>query len=99
MSEQTIALLVAVFASTGFWTFLSKLIERKHTPTPFENVVLALGRYRLLKLNKYYRDMGRIPNDDYETYISLGESYISAGGNSLVKKGFEENRKLPVKDD
>lgn len=43
--------------------------------------------------------MGYIPDDDYETYIALGEAYEAMEGNSLVKKGFEENRKLPVQEE
>ena len=96
----TVTIALAIFASTGFWQFILAVYNnRTKKKTPVDNMVLALGRDKLLFLNKKYRKKGFIPEDDFETYVGLGEAYEAMGGNTLVKKGFEENRKLPVKED
>lgn len=93
-------LILAVFASGGFWTFLQAMItSHRKKKTPTENMVLALGRDKLLFLNKKYKKLGYIPEDDYETYIALGEAYIGMEGNTLVRKGFEDGRKLPIREE
>lgn len=98
--NTTTTIILAVFASTGFWNFLTVIINNiRKKRTPQDNMLLALGRDKLLFLNKKYRKMGYIPDDDYETYIALGEAYEAMEGNSLVKKGFEENLKLPVQEE
>lgn len=98
--DLTMKIVLAIFASTGFWNFLTTwLTTKKKRKTPVENMILALGRDKLLFLNKKYRKMGFIPEDDFETYNDLGDAYIGMGGNNLVKKGFEENRKLPIREE
>ena len=100
MNELILPIVVAIFASTGFWSFLSnKIAKKKKKKTPIEKMVLALGRDKLLEANKRYRKKGFIPEDDYEAYMGLGEAYEAMGGNSLMRKVFEENRQLPVKED
>ena len=97
---NVMTIVVAIFASTGFWQFILAIYNNKtKKKTPMENMVLALGRDKLLDANKKYRKMGFIPEDDFETYIGLGEAYEKMGGNTLVRKGFEENRKLPVREE
>lgn len=97
--DNFISIVLAVFASTGLWQFLIKVYEnRKQKRTPSEKMILALGRDKLLFLNKKYRQMGYIPEDEYEAYSGLYDAYIGMGGNSLVKKGYENNKSLPIKD-
>ena len=88
-------IILAVFASGGFWTFLQAMITSHRK----KKMVLALGRDKLLFLNKKYKKLGFIPEDDYETYIALGEAYIGMEGNTLVRKGFEDGRKLPIREE
>ena len=90
-------IIIAVFASTGFWAFVQKLYDdHKKKKTPQERILLALCRDRLLHLSKAYIAKGFIPDDEYETFIEMGESYILLG-NSGVKRKYLMAKELPVK--
>lgn len=101
MNGETIAtIVIAVFASGGLWTFLTELIKnRKKKLSPADKMTLALGRDKLLFLNKKYRKLSFIPEDEWETYEGLYTAYVELGGNSKVRKGFEDNKSLPIKED
>lgn len=97
--DNIVTVILAVLASSGLWECVKLLIERySKKKTPTQEVVLALGRDRLLHLCKQYREMAYIPEEDYETFVAMGDAYILMHGNSKVKKLFEECRKLPIKD-
>lgn len=96
--DNITTIILAVFASTGFWQLLQKIYEtHKKTKTPQEKMLLAIGRDRLLFLSKKYEQMGYIPDDEYENYDEMGEAYIALGGNSQVKKHYQQDVKLPVR--
>lgn len=98
-SKLIITLIVvagSIFASSGFWDWLK---TRRGKMTPVELVSMALGRDRLNFLSKKYIKQGYIPEDEYETFKELGESYIDAGGNNMAKALFKEAIELPKKWD
>lgn len=98
-SEFIITLVVvagSIFASSGFWDWLKT--KRKKT-TPYEDVTMAIGKDRLNFLSKKHIKEGYIPEDEFESFKDLGDSYLGAGGNSMVKELYEEAMKLPKKWD
>lgn len=67
--------------------------------TPFEQVTMAIGRDRLNYLSKKHIKAGYIPEDEFESFKELGEAYLEAGGNTMVKELYLEAVKLPKKWD
>ena len=97
MNETTLVELVGIFAacsgSNGFWQWL--MTKRKRN-SPSDIMLLALGRYRLNHLCTRYLRLGEIPEDEYESFIAMGEAYKGLNGNSYVKKLFEECKELHI---
>lgn len=97
MTNSTIIALIGIvaacFGGNGFWQWLMTKRKKK---TPADEMVLALGRYRLNALCKRYLDRGAIPEDEYESFKAMGDAYIGMGGNSMVKKLFEECSELYI---
>ena len=53
--DNITTIILAIFASTGFWTFLNQLITaKKKKKDPQEQMLLAICRDRLLHLSKAY---------------------------------------------
>ena len=98
-SKLIITLIVvagSIFASNGFWDWLK---TKRNKMTPYEKVTMGLGREKLNKLSKKYIKRQYIPEDEFESFKELGEAYLEAGGNSMVKELFLEAMKLPKKWD
>lgn len=102
ISESTliVSIVGAVFASTGFWAFLTYLIQRKDTKESAEGQMLkGLGHDRICYLGSCYIKQGYITKDDYENlhdYLYL--SYKKLGGNGTAEKIMKEVERLPLKD-
>lgn len=98
-SKLIITLIVvagSIFASSGFWDWLK---TRRHKMTPYERMIAGVTRDRVNFLSKKHLREGYIPEDEFESFKEIGESYINSGGNSKVKELFEEAMKLPKKWD
>ena len=91
-----ITVIGAIFASNGFWDWLK---TRRHKMTPYERMVMGITRDRVNFLSKKYLREGYIPEDEFESFKEIGESYIDGGGNSKVKELFDEAIQLPKKWD
>ena len=98
-SKLIITLIVvagSIFASNGFWDWLK---TKRNKLNPFEQVTMAMGRDRLNFLSKKHIKNKYIPEDEFESFKELGESYINAGGNTKVKELYLDAMKLPKKWD
>ena len=96
--DNITSIVLAVFASTGFWAFVQKLYDNhKKKKTPQDLMLLALGRDKLLYLSKKYLEMGYIPDDEYESFKDMGEAYLAMEGNSRVKRKYFEALELDTK--
>jgi hypothetical protein len=100
VSEMTliVSIVGAVFASTGFWTFLTFLIQRKDKKdNPQAKMLKGLGHDRICYLGSCYIKQGAITKDDYENlhdYLYL--PYRELGGNGTAEKIMKEVDKLPL---
>lgn len=100
ISESTliVSIVGAVFASTGFWAFLTYLIQRKDKKESAEAQMLkGLGHDRICYLGECYIKRGYITKDEYENlhdYLYL--PYKALGGNGTAKKVIDEINKLPL---
>lgn len=96
--DNITTIILAVFASTGFWSFVQKLYDNhKKKKTPQDLMLLALGRDRLLHLSKAYLEQGYIPDDEYDNFKLIGEAYIAMDGNTSVKRKYLDAIELDTK--
>ena len=102
VSENTliVAIIGAIFASTGFWAFLTFMIQRKDKKASAEAQMLrGLGHDRICYLGAYYIKQGYITTEDYENlHDYLYIPYKKLGGNGTAEKIMKEVEKLPLKD-
>lgn len=97
-STLIMSIVAAIFASTGFWAFLTYLIQRKDTKDSAEAQMLkGLGHDRICYLGEIYVARGYITKDEYENlhdYLFL--PYKKLGGNGTAEKVMKEVEKLPL---
>jgi hypothetical protein len=93
-----VSVVCAVFASTGFWAFLTYVLQGKDTKETAEGQMLkGLAHDRICHLGKAYLKNGYIPHDDYQNlYVYLYLPYRNLGGNGLVEKIMKEVERLPL---
>ena len=102
ISETTliVSIVGAVFASTGFWAFLTFLIQRRDKKDSAESQMLkGLGHDRIIYLGSCYIKQGYITKDDYENlHDYLYIPYKMLGGNGTAEKIMKEVEKLPLRE-
>ena len=102
ISETTliVSIVGAVFASTGFWAFLTFLIQRRDKKNTAESQMLkGLGHDRIIYLGSCYIKQGYITKDDYENlHDYLYIPYKMLGGNGTAEKIMKEVEKLPLRE-
>lgn len=107
-TQMIITILGAVLASSGLWTLINTLVQRK-TKRKDENTemlvkiseaVKGLDHDRILYLGAEYVKRGFITKEEYENlHESLYTPYKELGGNGTAEKIMREVDKLPIKDD
>ena len=100
MDKETIlAIVLAIFASSGFWTFVKTLYENRAKKKSAENrLLLGLAQDRIVHLGKSYIKRGDITKDEYETlHDALYIPYKEMGGNGVAKRVMDEVEKLTIK--
>ena len=98
MSTVT-AITVAVFASTGFWTFLWQVLSsRQKAKTADSRLLLGLAYRSICQLCGHYIERGWLSKDEYEDlYKYLYAPYRDAGGDGTCERLMAEVQKLPIK--
>lgn len=92
-----ITIVCAFLASTGFWAFLTSIIDRKSART---KMLLGLGHDKILYLEMKYIERGYITQSEYENLKKyLYEPYKKMGGNGIVERLMKEIDKLEVVPD
>lgn len=93
MIELTVSLIVAIFASSGFWTYIQS--RRSNKDSRLE-LLLGLAHDRIIHVGKGYVQRGYITYDEYEDFQKyLYRPYAKFGGNGLAEKMNEEVQRLP----
>ena len=76
------------------------LSQLKDDVSAAKDLSLSSARNTLNHLSNKYIALGYIPDDEYVAYKAIGDSYLSAGGNTEIKTKFEYvMRELKVKCD
>lgn len=92
-------IIVAVFASSGFWAFIlalvNKILDKKNAKT---QMLLGLGHDRIKFLCERYIAQKYVTTDDFEDLEKyLYTPYRKMGGNGTAEKLFNEVSKLEVR--
>lgn len=91
-----VTLICAIFASTGFWALIQKLLDRRDWKS---KMILGLGHDRIVNLGMQYIKRGYITKDEYEDlHKYLYVPYIKMHGNGSAERIMKEVDKLPIRD-
>lgn len=98
-TDLIVTIIVAIFASTGFWTFLTNMIQRRGNKKSAETqMLIGLGHDRICYLGACYIKQGYITKDDYENlHDYLYIPYKKLGGNGTAEKVMNEVERLPLR--
>lgn len=95
MTGYVITIIVAIFGSTGFWSWLS---GRRAKRDGASKLLLGLAYRSIVESSERYIARGYIAVDEYdELNRYLYEPYKAMGGNGTAAKLMEEVKKLPTK--
>lgn len=102
MSDMVLAVVVAIFASTGFWSVIIVLINRHYAKNDKSDLtmqaLLAILHYRVYRLCKVHLKNEYISEDELEALGILYEYYAKLGGNGTCKKLYERCCELPIRE-
>lgn len=86
------AVILAVIASTGFWTLITHIYDSKHSNnTAVSKMLKGLGHDRICTLGEEYLKRGYITKDEYENLNDyLYKPYKALGGNGTAEKVMKE---------
>lgn len=94
--ELVVTLVVAIFASGGFWQWLMNRSDKRKNDS---KLLLGLAYSRLIDECEKHIGEGYICSDDYhELKHYLYEPYEANGGNGTAKRLMEEVDKLPIRN-
>ena len=95
MSDIT-QIIIAVFASSGFWGIAQTLIiNRKQKKDLERNGILALLHDRIYDIAESAIVKGSISFDEFDNLTALYEPYKAMGGNGTGKALYEKAKDLP----
>lgn len=99
MSDLIVAIIVAVFASSGFWAFVLHVYQRHEKKESVEDkAIRALLHDRVFDITKCIIARGNVTAEEYDNLKYLYEPYIEMGGNGTCQKLKAEVDKLPMID-
>lgn len=92
--QMIITIVCSVIASSGFWAWIMKRMERNDTKT---EMLRGLAHDRIVYLGMEYITRGWITKDEYENlYEYLYKPYEKMNGNGSAKKIMNEVNRLPI---
>lgn len=96
-TELIIAIVVAIFGSTGFWSWLQNRGRKKSAET---RLLMGIAYSKIIDRCTEYINRGYVNTDEYhELEHYLFQPYKEMGGNGTAEKLFNDVSKLKLKDD
>jgi len=93
--ETLVTILIAVIASSGFWTFMIKKMDKKDIT---HEMLIGLAHDRIMYLGLCYIERGWISRDEYENlYQYLYVPYQKLNGNGSAKRIIDEVNRLQIR--
>ena len=102
-NEMIVPIICAVFASTGFWSCINLIIQKRQAKTDGNKaereLLLGLAHDRIYVLCTEYlsRNPAYITSDEYDNLQYIAKPYLKIG-NGTGKKLYSEVEKLPIRD-
>ena len=97
MDNVLITVIVAVFASQGFWAWLMSHNNKKSAKT---KLIMGLGFAEICKRAEIFIERGEITTEEFKDFSKyLYKPYREMGGDGTAEKLMEEVKKLPIKGD
>lgn len=94
--QMMLTIIGSVVASSGFWAYIQKKLEKKDVKTM---MLIGLAHDRIIYLGMSYIERGWITNDEYENlHDYLYKPYEQMGGNGAAKRIMNEVQKLPIRN-
>lgn len=91
-------IIVSIFASTGFWTLLTNIYNKKSTEQTAETkLLLGVAHHIIFDKCERHLQKGFITTEELEDLIYIYTPYIESGGNGTAKLMVERVEKLPVR--
>ena len=96
-SEWVLAILGIVFGATGFWTFLTKFLDKKSAKT---KLLMGIAYYDIREMCLDYIKRGSITSDEYADLKKYHyQPYHDLGGDGVCERLMAEVDRLPIKED
>ena len=94
--QMMLTIVGSVVASSGFWAYIQKKMEKKDVKTI---MLIGLAHDRIIYLGMSYIERGWITKDEYENlYEYLYQPYEKLGGNGSATRIIKEVDKLPIRN-
>lgn len=91
--EVVVTIVVAVFASGGFWNYMQTRNRKKSDET---KLLMGIAYSKIIQQSEVYISRGWISTDEYhELYHYLYEPYENMGGNGTAKRLMDKVKQLP----
>lgn len=92
--DLIVTVVTSVIASSGVWTFISKMAEKRDGKT---QLLIGLAHDRILHLCEKYIERGGITKEEYDDlHQYLYDPYKASGGNGSAERMINEVNKLPI---
>lgn len=96
--ESVIGILITVFASAGFWSFITIVYQNKKRNTDAEHeALMSLLHHSFYKECKEAIKQGYANEKQVDNVERLYKAYKGLGGNGTGAKLYEEYKKLEVR--
>lgn len=98
--QNALTIVCSVFASTGFWAFVTYIVQRHDSKDNLQIKMLkGLAHDRICYLGELYIQRGYITRDEYENlHDYLFIPYKALGGNGTAERLMNEIDKIPIKE-
>lgn len=95
-----ITIIVAVFASSGFWLFIQTVYtSRKKKKSAEDRLLMGIGFSKISDLGMRYIERGWVTRQEFQDLEHyLFEPYKEMGGDGTADRIMEQVRKLPFKE-
>lgn len=94
--ETLATIVVAIFASTGFWSYIQNRQKKKSDET---KLLMGIGYTKIIQQSEKYVARGYVSTDEYhELYHYLYEPYHNMGGNGTAERLMAQVKSLPIKE-
>lgn len=91
LSETIITIICAIFASGGFWTFVTRLLEKTSKEKKFERQILInIAKEKIIKWGDELINKGDVSLIEFQEFSEYYTYYSGIGGNGGGKEKFEE---------